>query len=170
MIAVVLGLLLVAALVTIGVLSQRVTEARAEALELREALAAEQGTPRGPRAVQAAQAAGQAMRTVVETATRMRDQGVRGMLLSSIDDLAAWAMEDRKEIARIASPDGTWWARPSSIKTMAEWDCHSRQPATSRIGRRTPGTRRRPNRQASRPPVAQAQAAATAAEAAQMPN
>ncbi len=32
---------------------------------------------------------------------------MRGMLLSSIDDFAAWAMEDSSEIARIASSDGT---------------------------------------------------------------
>jgi adenylate cyclase len=106
-IAIALALLLIAALVAIGVLSTRLGEARAETDELREALEAEQQTPRGPRAVQAAQAAGQAVRTVVETATRMREQGVRGMLLSSIDDLAVWAMEDRKAIARIAAPDGT---------------------------------------------------------------
>jgi len=37
----------------------------------------------------------------------MREQGVREMLLSSIDDLAAWAIEDRKEIVAVASSDGT---------------------------------------------------------------
>ncbi|MCW2761211.1 MAG: adenylate/guanylate cyclase protein [Marmoricola sp.] len=106
-IAIILGLLLVAALAAIGVLVQQLNQSRADTAELREALNSEQETPRGPRTVQAAQAAGLAMRTVVETASRMREQGVRGMLLSSIDDLAAWAMEDRNEIARIAAPDGT---------------------------------------------------------------
>jgi len=105
-IAIVLGLLLVAALVGIVVLLTRLSQSRAEAAELRRALESEQELPRGPRATQAAQAAGLAMRTVVETASRMREQGVRGMLLSSIDDLAAWAREDRNEIARIAAPDG----------------------------------------------------------------
>jgi adenylate cyclase len=47
------------------------------------------------------------VKTIVETATRVREQGVRGMLLSSIDDLASWAAEDRNEIARMAAPDGT---------------------------------------------------------------
>ncbi len=110
MIAVVLGVLLVAALVAVGVLLRQRDQSRAEVGELRAALQAEQEVPRGPRAMQAAQAvqaAGLAMRTVVETATRVREQGVRGMLLSSIDDLAGWAMEDRNEIARIAAPDGT---------------------------------------------------------------
>jgi adenylate cyclase len=106
-IAIVLGVLLLAALVGIGVLARELSRSREETAELRRALESEQELPRGPRAMQAAQAAGLAMRTVVSTATRMREQGVRGMLLSSIDDLAAWAMEDRNEIARIAAPDGT---------------------------------------------------------------
>jgi adenylate cyclase len=106
-VAIILGLLLVAAVAAVVVLAQQVAQARTEAAELREALAREQETPRGPRTVQAAHAAGLAMKTVVETATRMREQGVRGMLLSSIDDLAAWAMEDRNEIERVASADGT---------------------------------------------------------------
>jgi adenylate cyclase len=106
-IAIVLGLALVAAVSAAVVLHRRLGEARAETQSLRRALESEQELPRGPRAMQAAQAAGMAMKTVVETATRMREQGVRGMLLSSMDDLAAWAMEDRTEIARIAAPDGT---------------------------------------------------------------
>jgi adenylate cyclase len=106
-IAILLAVLLAAAVVAVVVLARRLDEAHAEVGELRDALEAEQATPRGPRAVQAAQAAGLAVKSVVETATRMRDQGVRKMLLSSIDDLAAWAMEDRNEIARIAAPDGT---------------------------------------------------------------
>jgi class 3 adenylate cyclase len=106
-IAVVLGLLLVAALAAVGVLARELGRSRAETAELRQALESEQELPRGPRTMQAAQAAGLAMRTVVETAGRMREHGVRGMLLSSIDDLATWAMEDRNEIARIAAPDGT---------------------------------------------------------------
>jgi adenylate cyclase len=109
-IAIVLGVLLAAALVVVGVLAQALSRSRQETTELRQALEREQEVPRGRRATQAAQAAqaaGLAVRTVVETATRMREQGVRGMLLSSIDDLASWAMEDRNEIARIAAPDGT---------------------------------------------------------------
>jgi adenylate cyclase len=106
-IAIVLGVLLLVVFVAAGRLHQKLGEARAEADGLRRALESEQEIPRGPRAMQAAQAAGMAMKTVVDTASRMREQGVRGMLLSSIDDLAAWAMEDRNEIARIAAPDGT---------------------------------------------------------------
>ncbi len=107
MIAIVLGLMLVASVVAVGLLLHQASQLRAQVAELHAALEAEHGVPRGPRTMQAAQAAGLAMRTVVETATRMREQGVRGMLLTSIDDLAAWAMEDHTEIARIAAPDGT---------------------------------------------------------------
>ncbi|MBV9831702.1 MAG: adenylate/guanylate cyclase domain-containing protein [Marmoricola sp.] len=47
------------------------------------------------------------MRTVVETASRLREQGVRGTLLSSIDDFTDWALEHRSDIARVAAADGT---------------------------------------------------------------
>jgi len=106
-IAIVLGLLLAGAVVTIAVLKRRLDETRAEVVELRSALEAEQTLPRGPRAKHAAQAAGMAMKSVVETANRVRQQGVRGMLLSSMEDLAAWAVEDRQAIDRIAASDGT---------------------------------------------------------------
>lgn len=100
----VLGLLLAAAAAAIAVLVRRLEAARAEAAELRATLEAEHALPRGPRAVQAA---GQAMKSVVGTAHRVREQGVRGMLLSSIDDFTAWATAERQEIVRIAAPDGT---------------------------------------------------------------
>lgn len=47
------------------------------------------------------------MKAVVETATRVREQGVSGLLMSSLEDLSRWATEDRAEIARVAGPDGT---------------------------------------------------------------
>ncbi|MDQ2795820.1 MAG: adenylate/guanylate cyclase domain-containing protein, partial [Actinomycetota bacterium] len=56
----------------------------------------------GPRT-----AAGRAMKAVVGTAVRLRDQGVGGMLASSLEDLTRWAGENREEIARVAAPDGT---------------------------------------------------------------
>jgi adenylate cyclase len=56
----------------------------------------------GPRT-----AAGRAMKAVVETAARVRDQGVGGLLMSSLEDLTRWATEDRAQIARVAAPDGT---------------------------------------------------------------
>jgi class 3 adenylate cyclase len=46
------------------------------------------------------------MESAVEGAARLREQGVTGLLMSSIDDLARWASEDR-EIDRYTAPDGT---------------------------------------------------------------
>lgn len=60
-------------------------------------------TPRtGPLA-----AAERAVRAVVGTAARVRDQGVSGFLASSLEEMTRWASEDRAGIAQVASPDGT---------------------------------------------------------------
>ncbi len=109
-IALVLAVLLVVALVAITWLLRTLTAARAELAELtalRELERNETTAPRYPRTTQAAQAAGLAVRTVVETASRLREQGVRSTLLSSVDEFTTWALEHRGEIARIAAPDGT---------------------------------------------------------------
>lgn len=103
--AALLGVLLCAALVALAVLATELRRARRRVTELEELEAAvrvEQS--RNPRAVQAA---GLAVRTAVETVSRVRQHGVRRMVLSSIDDLTAWALEDRSEIVRIADADGT---------------------------------------------------------------
>jgi class 3 adenylate cyclase len=52
-------------------------------------------------------AAGRAVKAVVETAARVREHGVGGLLMSSLDDLTRWFADDRTEIARVAAPDGT---------------------------------------------------------------
>lgn len=53
---------------------------------------------------------GRALRTVMETAVesanRLREGGVAGLLAASIDDLSRWAREDR-EIERFTADDGT---------------------------------------------------------------
>lgn len=48
-----------------------------------------------------------AIKTVVDTALRVRDQGVGGLLMSSLEELTRWTAQDRAEIARVAAPDGT---------------------------------------------------------------
>jgi adenylate cyclase len=48
-----------------------------------------------------------AMAAVVGTALRVRDQGVGGLLLSSLEELTRWTPEDRAKIAKVAAPDGT---------------------------------------------------------------
>ena len=104
-IAILLGVLLAAAIAGIGVLAKQLAQSQAQVLELQDALDAERGAPRGGG--RTLQAAGAAMKTFVETATKVREHGMREMLLSSIDDFATWAMEERNEIARVAAADGT---------------------------------------------------------------
>lgn len=102
---VVLGVLLCVALGAITWLTSQLTEARREIDELADALENSNGT-RSPRTAQAVQTAGLAMKTARETVSRMRDQGLRSTLLGSLDDFTRWALEDRREIARVAGPDG----------------------------------------------------------------
>jgi class 3 adenylate cyclase len=51
--------------------------------------------------------AGTAMRSVVEAVNRVREQGVGGMLLSTLEDFNRWAGEQRAAIGRMAADDGT---------------------------------------------------------------
>jgi adenylate cyclase len=105
-VAVTLGVLLCLAVGVAAWLATQLDQQRRQVRELRAALEADPGTPRSPRAAQAAQAAGVAVRTAVETVSRMREQGLRSTLLASVDDFTRWALEDRGEIARVAGPDG----------------------------------------------------------------
>ncbi len=53
------------------------------------------------------QAAGRAVKAVVDTAARVRSEGVTELLMSSMQDFSKWAAEDRAKIASTAAPDGT---------------------------------------------------------------
>lgn len=64
-------------------------------------------TPASRRRTRAAKAVGVVVESAVEGATRLREQGVTGLLMSSIEDLTRWAVEDRSEINRFSGPDGT---------------------------------------------------------------
>ena len=95
---VLLELLTLAALVTVVVLLR---QERRENEELRERLVVLPPT-------RARQAAGWAVKTVVDTAHRVRERGiVGGLVMAPIEDLTRWATEDRDEIAAVAAPDGT---------------------------------------------------------------
>lgn len=48
-----------------------------------------------------------AVRALVGTATRVRRQGVAGMVSASLDDLASWATDERTDVLQVAAPDGT---------------------------------------------------------------
>ncbi len=104
-VAVALGFLLLLAVAGAAALAVQLSRAKeriAELEELEAAVAAEESPT--PRSVQAA---GRVVRTAVETVSRVRSQGVRGMLLSSIEDFTTWALEDRRAIARVAGADGS---------------------------------------------------------------
>ncbi len=55
----------------------------------------------------AATATERAVRRVVGTATKVREHGIAGLLGRSLDDLAAWAADERTEIQHLAAADGT---------------------------------------------------------------
>jgi class 3 adenylate cyclase len=104
---IVLALLLVAALGAVAYLARELDRTRAELEEATRPTTAERTSLRSGAAERAANVAGKAVRTVVETASRLREQGVRSTLLASVDDFTDWALEHRTDIARIASADGT---------------------------------------------------------------
>ena len=92
--------LLVLAFVDLLVNRIRLRKARRRIDELEEALEL-RSLPRSRRV------AARAVKAVFDTATRLREGGVTGMLMGSIEDITRWANEDRAEIVRIAAPDGT---------------------------------------------------------------
>ncbi len=47
------------------------------------------------------------VRRVVRTAGQLRRQGVGSLLQSSLEDLQTWAGEGRRQVANLATPDGT---------------------------------------------------------------
>ncbi len=54
----------------------------------------------------AATATERAVRRVVQTATKVREHGLSGLLQSSIEDLQAWASSEQQEIVNLADADG----------------------------------------------------------------
>ena len=47
------------------------------------------------------------LRRVVQTATKVRDHGITGLIQSTIDDIGSWAASERADILNMAAPDGT---------------------------------------------------------------
>lgn len=102
--ALALGVLLVVATVLLARTRAELTAVRRRVGELEQLEQRVTVVDRaGPRAVQAASAA---MRAAAETVNRVRERGVRGMLLSSIEDLSDWAAEQRSAIVQTADEDG----------------------------------------------------------------
>lgn len=96
-----LAVALVLSLSAVLVLSVILVRTRRRVAALEERL-----EPSGP-ATRAVQAAGWAMKTAVQTANRVRQQGVSGLLMSSIEDLTGIALAERRQIERVVRPDGT---------------------------------------------------------------
>ena len=97
-----LTVLLVAALLTVWWLARTVTRQRREVEELHRRLAPSQPASR------AKVAAGWAVRTVLDTATRVKERVFfEGVLMSPIEDIARWAGEERVTIEQLTAPDGT---------------------------------------------------------------
>lgn len=101
--ALVLGVALVASLVAAGMVRRRLQEARDEIARLEGELA-RRAAVKAPAPVKAA---GLMVRTALETANRVRERGVGGMLLATAQDFTRWVTEDRTAIARVAGPDGS---------------------------------------------------------------
>ena len=99
---------LVLALVALSALVIRLRQSRERVIVLERGLEEEREERSAdadpPRSLQAAE---RAVRTVIESAVRIRETGFSGLLMSSIDDLSRWASEDRSEIARLAAEDGS---------------------------------------------------------------
>jgi class 3 adenylate cyclase len=89
----------VLALVAVVLLARELRRTRRELAALRERYAA---TPRqGPLVT-----TGRVVRSVVERAVRLPDQGVTGFVSSSLEDLVRWLGEDRQTVVRVADADG----------------------------------------------------------------
>jgi adenylate cyclase len=105
---VVLGVLLVACLVGLVLAARRLQRAERRVKVLEDEIERAGGDsgeiPVIPKSFGRAE---RAVRTMIDTAFKVRDQGVGGMLQESMDNLSRWAMEDRSEITRMAARDGT---------------------------------------------------------------
>lgn len=98
----VLAVVAAAGLVATAVLAVLLRRTRRDLAELRASLRVVEPTG-------AADVAGRLVRTVVQGASRLREQGVAGMLSGSLDDLVQWAQTtkaDRARIQRVADDEG----------------------------------------------------------------
>jgi adenylate cyclase len=95
---------LVVALAVLGAVVQILLRTKAELSEVKERVALV--LPEGPTQ-RAVLTAGTAMRSVVEAVNRVREQGVGGMLVSTLEDFNRWAADQRTAIGRVAAEDGT---------------------------------------------------------------
>lgn len=100
----ILGGALLLALTGLGVLAKILADTRAE---LAEANLRVPPPTAGNSTQRAVISAGTAMRGVLEAVSRVREQGVGGMLVSTLEDFNRWAADQRAAIGRMAAEDGT---------------------------------------------------------------
>lgn len=87
---------------------QRLSAARADlAAEQERSAQLEADLDAALRPRPAATATERAVRRVVETASRVREHGIAGLLERSLEDLTSWAADERTEIVNLAAADGT---------------------------------------------------------------
>lgn len=102
---IILSVLLALMLAGLIVWHVRLVRSRREVERLREVLRRQgKGLTRRERRAQRVK---EIVESAVDTATKVRDRGVAGLLMSSMEDLARWSQEDRTEIANVAARDGT---------------------------------------------------------------
>lgn len=96
-----------ALLLSLGVIAALVARLRRTVAELEQANARiPPPAPENPTQ-RAVLTAGTAVRSVVEAVSRVREQGVGGMLVSTLEDFNRWAADQRTAIGRVAGEDGT---------------------------------------------------------------
>lgn len=99
-----LGGALVLALAALGAVVHQLLQARAELAEAMTKVPVP--APENPTQ-RAVLTAGTAVRSVFEAVNRVREQGVGGMLVSTLEDFNRWAADQRTAIGRMAAEDGT---------------------------------------------------------------
>lgn len=83
----------------------RLLRARRDVERLREVIRRQgQGLTRRERRAQRMKAV---VEKTVDTASTLRDRGVSGLVMSSMEDITRWTQEDRTEIEKVANRDGT---------------------------------------------------------------
>jgi adenylate cyclase len=101
----VLCLVLVCVVVALGVVVRRQQADLAAHAEHVEQLEADLATALRPPPAQ--NPTERAISRVIRTASKGREQGITGVIQSTIEDLTAWASEEQTEIVHMAAPDGT---------------------------------------------------------------
>ncbi len=102
---VVLSVLLALSLAGLIVRQVQVVRSRREVNRLREVLRRQgRGLSRRERRAQRVKSV---VESAVDTAAKVRDHGVSGLLMSSMEDLARWSQEDQGALERLAGRDGS---------------------------------------------------------------